>query len=277
MLYLEKTFKNNLISDDVKNNNSNYAFDNILSYKGQVVRNVANRTTVKIKIGNSEYFIKQHNAQTYKATLKEVLKNFLAFKKPVLSALNEVQAIWQLEKLGIDTLTVSGYGFQKINLFKNKSFIITESLEPAMDLNDLNKIVKGLNSKQSYILKRNLIKKISKVTKSMHENYLVHQDFYLCHFLYKNDKLFLIDLHRMQKVNKLFFNYRKIKELADLFFSTKCVKEISKTDVFYFIKCYFDNNCLKDIFAKKTNKSNFHKIELRANRLYKKAVRKNII
>ena len=43
MLYLEKTFKNNLISDDVKNNNSNYAFDNILSYKGQVVRNVANK------------------------------------------------------------------------------------------------------------------------------------------------------------------------------------------------------------------------------------------
>jgi len=276
MLYLAQDLNKDLAKDLAKDN-----FDDIINkiyeYPSQIVRDVDNRKTFKVTINQKDYFIKHHNFQPYSKTIKEVLKNYLNLKKPVLSAINEVKAIHKLEEIGVDTMKVSGYGLNQKNLLKNNSFIITESLEPAESLENLDLILSQCSKKDKFNLKRKIIKNVAEITRKLHDNYLIHQDYYLCHFLYKDNKLFLIDLHRMQKINKFSFKSKKIKELADLYYSSMTIKSISKFDILYFLKCYYQENNFKFIFKDNLKKSDRKKIEFRAIGLSQKAVRKKII
>lgn len=272
MLYLERELKEEILKDNIEE-----VINKISEYPSETFRNVENRKTFKVTINQKDYFVKHHDFQPYPKIIKEVFKNFLNFKKPILNAINEVKAITILEKIEVDTMKLSGYGLNKKNIFKTNSFIITESLEPAVSLENLDLLLSNYSKKDRFIVKRKIIKEIAEITKKLHDNYLIHQDYYLCHFLFKENKLFLIDLHRMQKVNKYLFNSKKLKELADLYYSTMTVKSISKFDLFYFLKCYYDNNSLKSIFDNELRQIYRKKIEFRARRLYQKAVRKSIV
>ena len=276
MLYLAQDLNKDLAKDLAKDN-----FDDIINkiyeYPSQIVRDVDNRKTFKVTINQKDYFIKHHNFQPYSKTIKEVLKNYLNLKKPVLSAINEVKAIHKLEEIGVDTMKVSGYGLNQKNLLKNNSFIITESLEPAESLENLDLILSQCSKKDKFNLKRKIIKNVAEITRKLHDNYLIHQDYYLCHFLFKDGNLYLIDLHRMQKVNKYLFKSKKLKELADLYYSSMTVKAVTKFDIFYFLKCYYNENSIRAIFKDSFKKTDREKIEARSQRLYYKAVRKNII
>ncbi len=66
---------------------------------GEVFRKLESRRTLRFTIEDKSYFIKIH----YGTTLKEVLKNLVALRLPVLGADREWHAIHRLSELGVDS------------------------------------------------------------------------------------------------------------------------------------------------------------------------------
>lgn len=100
------------------------------------------------------------------------------------------------------------------------SFLITEELAPTISLEDFCR-----NWKQqppSPVLKRELIRRVAEMIRTMHLAGINHRDLYICHFLLHlpvgaTPKLSLIDLHRAQ-VRKHTPRRWRDKDLAALFF-----------------------------------------------------------
>lgn len=72
--------------------------------------------------------MKWHRGTTY----KEVIKNLLSLRMPVLGADREWNAIHRLASLGVDTMQGVAFGETGWNPVKKTSFIITEDLTPTI-------------------------------------------------------------------------------------------------------------------------------------------------
>ena len=110
------------------------SFDELMALDGEVYRQVARRKTFKFSLQGHEYFAKLHKGVGW----AEIVKNWLLLRKPVLGAVNEYEAIKALRKLGVNTMTLAAYGQRGTNPAELDSFVITESLEPALSLEDLS-------------------------------------------------------------------------------------------------------------------------------------------
>jgi heptose I phosphotransferase len=224
-----------------KNWGSSPSFEDIMALEGDMYRQVARRKTFKFSVNGVEYFAKIHNGVGW----GEIFKNLLMGRKPVVSAVNEFDAINALTNLGIKSMTLAAYGQRGMNVAELESFVITESLEPAKSLEDL--CADWAINKPSFKLKRALIKRVALMTRQLHENGINHRDLYICHFLLKEDELesltdvndvqlYLIDLHRVQIRSKTPHRWR-VKDLAALYFSSMNLG-LSLKDFFYFIQQY---------------------------------------
>jgi heptose I phosphotransferase len=220
-----------LISPEIENNFSqdSRGFDAIMQLRGEVYRELENRRTQRIKINQKNYFIKQH----YGVGWKEIFKNLLQCRLPILSAENEWQAISRLQSLNIKTPEIVAYGCRGNNPATRQSFLITKELTETISLedfcNDWTKNPPQFNTKM------NLINEVAYIARMMHMNGINHRDFYICHFMV-GDKLCLIDLHRAQIRKKIPLRWQ-IKDLAGLYFSTKEIG-LTKGDLYRFIKAY---------------------------------------
>ena len=178
---------------------------------------------------------------------KEILKNLLQLRLPVIGAGNEYLAARKLKELGVETLTPLAYGRRGKNPAKQESFLITKDLTGTISLEDYCK--NWNTTPPSFETKRALIKKLAAAAKNMHENGINHRDFYICHFLldevgfqkaiqYKNDSFncYLIDLHRCQLRQRVPYRWR-VKDLGGLLYSTMDTG-LSARDYFRFIKIY---------------------------------------
>ena len=67
-------------------------FDYIMQLDGDVYSEVANRRTLRFELNGKRYFLKAHSGVGW----KEIFKNLLQLKLPVLGARNEWLAIRQL-------------------------------------------------------------------------------------------------------------------------------------------------------------------------------------
>ena len=76
------------------------AFDYIMQLDGEMFRDIDNRRTLRFSLGGRRYFLKAH----YGVGWKEIIKNLLQFRLPVLGARNEWRAIRRLQELGVDTM-----------------------------------------------------------------------------------------------------------------------------------------------------------------------------
>lgn len=206
------------------------AFDEVMQLQGVAFRNVPGRKTIQITIGEHCYFIKQH----FGVGWKEIFKNLITFKKPIISAMTEKLAIEKLSELGIATTPLVGFGVRGCNPAKLQSFIITEDLGNIVSLEDLCK--DWVNNPPPPAFKRALIIAVAQLAGKLHANGLFHRDFYLCHFCLdaplftdlkqrkiKNAnqiKFYLIDLHRMLLSHKPNVK-QNMKDIAALYFSAK--------------------------------------------------------
>jgi len=224
---------------------SSPSFEDIMALEGDMYRQVARRKTFKFNVNGAEYFAKIHNGVGW----GEIFKNLLMGRMPVVSAVNEYDAINTLASLGINTMTLAAYGRRGINVAELESFVVTESLEPAISLEDY--CADWSSNSPSLRLKRALIKRVAKITRELHENGINHRDLYICHFLLKESeldsltcvddiKLYLIDLHRVQMRPKTPKRWQ-IKDLAALYFSSMDIG-LTRQDLFYFIHHYTGNN-----------------------------------
>lgn len=171
MLVLKEPFKTAWANKD--------PFEEVLKLNGEIYREVATRRTLNFKFQGESFYIKVHRG----TTVKEILKNYLSLRAPVLGAANEYRAINRLTELGVNTMEVVAFGERGVNPLTRESFIITKDLNPAISLEDYCKNWK--DNPPPYHVKKVLIEEIARMVKTMHEGGVNHRDCYICHFLLK--------------------------------------------------------------------------------------------
>lgn len=221
------------------------AFDTIMQLDGELFRDMDNRRTLRFSLAGRRYFLKAH----YGVGWKEILKNLLQLRMPVLGARNEWQAIQRLEALGVETMTLVGHGQRGWNPARRESFVITEALEHTQSLEDFCGAWEQQPpaTRAEIRLKRALIGKVAEVARRMHGHGLNHRDFYLCHFLLdcSNEvlaqppaalRLSLIDLHRVQLRRRTPERWI-VKDIGGLYFSALRIG-LTRRDRYRFMTAY---------------------------------------
>jgi len=208
-LFLNEEFENAWAGKD--------PFAEAFALQGEVFRTVKSRRTFRFELNGKGYFAKLHHGVGW----REIIKNLLQCKKPVLSARNEYQAIRRLEALGIPTMKVVAFGERGKNPARIQSFIITQELTDTLSLEDFCRDWK--TTPPSFALKRALIEYVAGVSRLLHRNGVNHRDYYICHFLLKKEQLpaiqaHLIDLHRAQLRRRTPRRW-VVKDVAGLWFS----------------------------------------------------------
>lgn len=214
------------------------SFDEWLTWQGQSFRDVAGRRTLRFDAGGRGYFIKIHTGVGW----KEIFKNLLSGRLPVLGADNERRAIERLEQLGVATLKIAGFGSRGWNPARRQSFMITGELADTVSLEDL---CRDWPSRPPAVkFKRALIRQVAGIAKALHEHGVNHRDFYLCHFLWdkhsaaQNPVLYVIDLHRAQLRQRTPRRWL-MKDLGALYFSAMDIG-LTQRDLLRFLRVYRD-------------------------------------
>jgi heptose I phosphotransferase len=249
-------------------------FDQIFSLEGEVYREQPGRKTLRFAFQGKYYFAKIHEG----IGSKEMIKNLLQFRLPVLGAENEWRAIKRLDQSGIKTTPLVGYGKRGKNPIQLQSFVITEELPHNVSLEDFCR--DWSDSPPGHDLKRALITQVAEIARTVHENGLNHRDFYICHFLldisggidqldHRHLIIYLIDLHRMQ-IRRRISRRSRLKDLAALCFSSMDIG-LTDRDLLRFIRIYRDQPLKKGL-----SKDRFFwwQVKRRANALYRKYKRK---
>lgn len=209
-----------VVPEEIKKHLSADVFNALIQMPGKAFRDVRGRKTIQATLGGKSYFIKQH----FGVGWAEIFKNLIAFKKPILGAMTEVNAIQKLNAIGIPTTPLVAYGQQGCNPATMQSFVMTEDLGDIVSLEELS----ADWSAYSDSFKQALMQAVAKLASKLHGAELCHRDFYLCHFVLKKHdlnfkdssikNLHLIDLHRMLKDQPSNGN-AVMKDIAGLYFS----------------------------------------------------------
>ena len=221
-------------------------FTAILSLPGEVFRAKEGRRTLRVVLGGKPYFLKAH----YGVGWKEIFKNLLQLRLPVVSARNEWQAIQQLERLGVATTPLAGYGIRGFNPARLQSFVLTEALENIVSLEMLCQpwAVDPPRTRAAIRFKRALLIRVAEIARRLHERGINHRDFYLCHFCLElspdtpnrlaqpEPRLYLMDLHRVQLRRRTPRRWI-VKDIGSLYFSALDIG-LSRRDLLRFIRHY---------------------------------------
>jgi heptose I phosphotransferase len=205
--------------------------------QGEVLRALEGRRTLRTEIAGRGYYAKIHHGIGW----REIFKNLLSGRLPVLGAGNEWRALQRLAALGVDTMRAVAFGERGSNPAGQQSFIITEELAPTVSLEDFCRDWRVVPPAPTF--KRALIRRVAEMARRMHGGGVNHRDFYICHFLLhlpvdtSAPRLSLIDLHRAQVREKTPRRWRD-KDLAALYFSALDIG-LTKRDFLRFLKTYF--------------------------------------
>ena len=223
---------------------------------GEVYRQVENRRTIRVTLGERDYFAKIHQGVGW----GEIFKNLFQFRLPVLGARNEWQAIQCLTAADVRTMTAVLFCERGLNPAAQRSAILTQSLGNRVSLEDY--------VPESVPMKRRLIHEVADMSRKMHAAGVNHRDFYLCHFLMgqtdrDQPELYLIDLHRAQIRSRVPERWL-VKDLGGLLFSA-FDKSLTRRDLLRFIRVYRPGGLRE---ALTTDRKFWLKVIARARRLY---------
>jgi len=217
------------------------AFDAIMALEGEIYRSLGGRRTLRFERGGKSYFAKLH----FGVGWKEIIKNLFRLRLPILGAWNEKHAIERLHSLGVETMSIAGYGRRGVTPSCMQSFIITDDLQNTLSLEDFCR--SWPPQPPSFRLKKTLIDKLGRIAATLHRNGVNHRDFYICHFLMQvdsegrpinpdNPHIHLIDLHRVQLRRRTPERW-VVKDLAALLFSSLDLGLTSR-DYLRFVRAY---------------------------------------
>lgn len=231
MLLLKQPFKSAWENTD--------PYTEILALPGETYRQVEARRTMRFDFSGESFFVKYHRG----TEVKEIVKNLITLRLPVLGARNEWEAIKHLQAVNIPTMSCYGFGERYWNPLKRESFIITKDLNPAISLEDY--CAEWATQPPAYGVKRHLILQLAKIVAKMHRSGLNHRDCYICHFLLalpfsygvQPAKLSVIDLHRAQIRQHIPTQWRN-KDLIALYYSSFPLG-LTFRDYCYFLTEYF--------------------------------------
>ncbi len=241
-------------------------FAEAFALEGEVFRKVKSRRTFRFELGGRGYFAKIHHGVGW----REIFKNLLQFKLPVLGADNEYLALRRLAAIGVDSMTPAAYAARGANPARFESFLITEELTDTVSLEDYCR--DWTANPPSFTEKNALLSKVARMTSLMHRAGINHRDCYICHFLLKRDsigsgeyKLHIIDLHRAQLRHRVPYRYR-VKDVAGLYFSAMDLG-LTRRDVLRFIREYADAPLKK---ALRCDRPFWRAVDRTAQRLFRK-------
>jgi len=243
---------------------NNISFDTFMDLEGEVFRAVVDRRTLRFEVNERGYFIKIHQGVGW----KEIFKNLIQLRLPVLGASNEYHAIKHLTELGVETMRLAGYGCRGLNPARLQSFVITDELQETVTLEEFSQ---DWHKKPPQLqFKRALIKHIAETAKKMHENGINHRDFYICHFNLRADSkttedlhLYLMDLHRAQIRKRTPVRWI-IKDIAGIYFSSMDLG-LTRRDYLRFVRSY-RGLPLSQVF--RDEKRFWKRVESKAKKLY---------
>lgn len=230
--------------------------------QGEVAREMKDRQTLRFEINGQGYYRKWHRGVGW----KEILKNLLQLRFPVLGATNEWQALNKLRALDIPSLIPVAYGVRGKNPARQQSFIVTRELTDVVQVDHLFE-QHSVGAKT----KRCVLANIARIAREFHGAGINHRDFYLCHFMLKLEslsageqpELYLIDLHRAQCRAQVPLRWL-IKDLAALYYSSLNMN-FTLRDYLFFLRIYFMQDLRTILMTKKTL---LKKIEIRARKTY---------
>jgi len=242
MDYLSEDFAKDLPKGD--------SFQVLQAMEGKVYRDVQGRKTLQFILGGKSYFIKNH----FGVGWREIFKNLVQLRMPILGAKNEWRAISKLKSLGLATMTSVAYGSRGWNPARRQSLIVTEDLVDTISLEDYCRDWR--QNPPDFAVKLKLLCKLASISRTLHQGGVCHRDFYLCHFLMakdsletSNDQMFelsVIDLHRALIKNPLGMRWI-IKDVSGLFYSAMDIG-LTQRDYYRFIRIY-DDLSLRDALA----------------------------
>jgi heptose I phosphotransferase len=251
------------------------SFDQLFAIDGRIYRQKDGRKTLRFTLDGKNYFAKLHHGIGW----KEIMKNLMQLRLPVIGAQTEWRAIQRLQQLGIKTMHLVGYGKRGRNPARLQSFVITEELANTVSLENFCR--DWPVSPPSYVLKRGLITKVAKIARTLHENGINHRDFYICHFLLdisagrdgidpRRLRLYLIDLHRMQIRDRVPWRSR-VKDIAALYFSSMDIG-LTQRDLMRFIRVYQNKPLPASL---REDRAFWQQVQKRATALYRAVSQKN--
>jgi heptose I phosphotransferase len=217
---------------------SETSIEEFCALDGEVFKRIQNRRTFRIERGGRGFFIKCHHGVGW----REIIKNLLQLRLPILGAGNEWRAIHRLRKLDVETMTPVAYGYEGLNPAALDSLLITEELRGCVSL---ERYCEEWQSKPPLpTKKRVLIERLAHIARTLHTNGVNHRDFYLCHFLLQQPwdgvdaglHLYVIDLHRVQIRSSVPKRW-VIKDIGSLWYSAMLLG-LTKRDLFRFMSSY---------------------------------------
>lgn len=237
------------------------SFDAMLAIDGTVYRALEGRRTVRFLRGGRSFFIKQHRGVGW----REITKNLLYLRLPVVSARNEWMAIRHLSAVGIGTARLVGGGVRGRNPARLESFVVTEDLGDTVSLEEMTKPWRDAPPDPAF--KRRLIREVADIARRMHRSGLNHRDFYLCHFRRERhgDRICLIDLHRAQ-IRARTPQRWIVKDLSGLYFSSLTIG-LTRRDLYRFMTAYAGRP-LRNLLARDARF--WRRVERKAFRLFRK-------
>jgi heptose I phosphotransferase len=247
-------------------------FVEVTQLEGETYRALEGRRTLRFELAERAYFAKIHRGIGW----REVAKNLLRLRLPVVGAKREWRAIRRLQALGVATMTPVAFGQRGINPARRLSFLVTEALEPSVDLETF--CARGGLVALGIAERRALIHKLANITRTLHASGINHRDYYLCHFLLDASPaalsqppaarpLYLIDLHRMQMRRYVPWRWRR-KDLASLCYSARQAGATAR-DELQFLRVY-TGLPLRDVLQQ----PQWRAVDRRARALHRKGVRK---
>ncbi|MBU4682704.1 lipopolysaccharide core heptose(I) kinase RfaP [Cedecea davisae] len=248
-------------------------FAEVKKLQGEVFRELETRRTLRFEAAGKSYFLKWHQGTAF----KEVVKNLISFRMPVLGADREWKAIHRLKALDVDTMQGVGFGEKGLNPINKTSFIITEDLTPTISLEDY--CADWATNPPDVKVKRMLIERVATMVRKMHGGGVNHRDCYICHFLLhlpfdgqeRDLKISVIDLHRAQIRSKVPLRWRD-KDLIGLYFSSMNIG-LTQRDIWRFMKTY-SNQPMREMI--KTEHTLLAKAEEKANKIKERTIRKSL-
>ncbi len=242
--------------------------DDAFKIEGEIYREPAgvNRRTLRFEFATQRYFLKLH----WGVGWREILKNLVSLRLPVLGASNEWQAINRLHDLDVETMQLMAYGQTGWNPARRKSFVITQELTECTSLEDYS--ARWTESPPAPAIKYQLIRRVAEMTRKLHLNGVNHRDLYICHFLLhqpwlgdnENLHLFLIDLHRVQIRSRTPWRWR-VKDVGSLYFSAMDIG-LNQRDLLRFVRLY-SQRPLRQVLVE--DKRFWQAVTLRARALYR--------
>ncbi len=248
-------------------------FERVAALEGEVFRAVADRRTLRIQVAGRAYFAKIHSGSGW----REIFKNLLTLRAPVVGARNEYRACLVLERAGVQAPTVAGFGERGLSPARRFSFVICDALEGRRSLEDVT--AAWASQPPPPLAKRRLIQGVAELTRAMHRAGVVHRDFYICHLLLRTPvgpveppDLAVIDLHRAQIHPRIPRRWLR-RDLAALLYSVLELP-LSRRDWLRFLRTYRDRP-LRQVLEDEG--AFWRSVERRALALYRKGRRKGLV